>query len=69
MKEKTIGEKIEFVDKILSATENIRTYRYFKDILHFINELKHENDKLCEANILLVNELNNIKKGRGYENE
>lgn len=62
MKEKTIAEKIEFVDKILSATENIRTYRYFKDILIYMNKLKHENDKLCEANIKLVDELQKLKE-------
>ena len=63
MKEKTIDEKIIFVDKILSATENIRTYRYFKDMINYLIELRKENNKLYEANIHLVDELNTIKKG------
>ena len=63
MKEKTIDEKIIFVDKIISATENIRTYRYFKDIINYIIDLRKENNKLYEANIHLVDEVNAIKKG------
>ena len=63
MKEKTIDEKIIFVDKIISATENIRTYRYFKDIINYIIDLRKENNKLYELNIHLVDEVNAIKKG------
>ena len=63
MKEKSIDEKIKFVDEILSATMNMRTYRYFKDIINYIMELRKENNKLYEANIDLVDELNAIKKG------
>ena len=62
MKEKTIYEKIKFVDDILSATMNMRTYRYFKDIINYIIDLRKENNKLYEANIHLVDELNAIKK-------
>ena len=67
MKEKSIDEKIIFVDKIFSATENMRTYRYFKDIINYIMELRKENNKLYEANIHLVDELNAIKKENNYE--
>lgn len=67
MKEKTIDEKIKFVDEILSATMNMRTYRYFKDIINYIIELRKENNKLYEANIHLVDELNAIKKENNYE--
>ena len=67
MKEKTIDEKIIFVDKILSATENIRTYRYFKDMINYLIELRKENNKLYEANIHLVDELNALKKENNYE--
>ena len=63
MREKTIDEKIKFVDEILSATMNMRTYRYFKDIINYIIELRKENNKLYEANIHLVDEINAIKKG------
>ena len=64
---KTIDEKIKFVDEILSATMNMRTYRYFKDIINYIIELRKENNKLYEANIHLVDELNAIKKENNYE--
>ena len=67
MKEKSIDEKIIFVDKILSATENMRTYRYFKDIINYIIDLRKENNKIYEANIHLVDELNTIKKENNYE--
>lgn len=63
MRVKTIDEKIKFVDEILSATMNMRTYRYFKDIINYIMDLRKENNKLYEANIHLVDELNTIKKG------
>lgn len=63
MKEKTIDEKIKFVDSILHATTNMRTYRYFKDIINYIIELRSENNKLFEANIHLVDELNATRKG------
>ena len=67
MKEKSIDEKIIFVDKILSATENMRTYRYFRDIINYIIDLRKENNKLYEANIHLVDEINAIKKEKNYE--
>ena len=67
MKEKTIDEKIIFVDKILSATENMRTYRYFRDIINYIIDLRKENNKLYEANIHLVDELNAIKESKNNE--
>ena len=67
MRVKTIDEKIKFVDEILSATMNMRTYRYFKDIINYIIELRKENNKLYEANIHLVDELNAIKKENNYE--
>lgn len=63
MRVKTIDEKIKFVDDILSATMNMRTYRYFKDIINYIIELREENNKLYEANIHLIDEVNAIKKG------
>jgi len=63
MRVKTIDEKIKFVDDILSATMNMRTYRYFKDIINYIIDLRKENNKLYEANIHLVDEVNAIKKG------
>lgn len=63
MKNITISDKIMFVDNILSHTENMRTYRYFRDIIKYIEELKHDNDKLYEANIHLIDEINSIKKG------
>ena len=66
MRVKTIDEKIIFVDKILSATENIRTYRYFRDIINYIIDLRKENNKLYEANIHLVDEINAIKENN-YE--
>ena len=67
MKEKSIDEKIIFVDKILSATENMRTYRYFRDIINYIIDLRKENNKMYEANIHLVDELNAIKRENNYE--
>lgn len=67
MRVKTIDEKIKFVDEILSATINMRTYRYFKDIINYIIDLRKENNKLYEANIHLVDELNAIKKENNYE--
>ena len=67
MKNKTISDKIMFVDNILLHTENMRTYRYFRDIIKYIEELKHDNDKLYEANIHLADELNSIKKEKNYE--
>ena len=67
MKEKTIDEKIIFVDKILSATENMRTYRYFRDIINYIIDLRKENNKLYEANIHLVDEINAIKESKNNE--
>ena len=67
MREKTIDEKIKFVDDILSATMNMRTYRYFKDIINYIIDLRKENNKLYEANIHLVDEINAIKKENNYE--
>ena len=67
MKEKSIDEKIKFVDDILSATMNMRTYRYFKDIINYIIDLRKENNKLYEANIHLVDEINAIKKENNYE--
>lgn len=63
MRVKTIDEKIKFVDDILSNTMNMRTYRYFKDIIEYIIDLRKENNKMYEANIHLVDELNSIKKG------
>lgn len=63
MREKSIDEKIKFVDSILHATSNMRTYRYFKDIINYIIELRGENNKLFEANIHLVDEMNAIRKG------
>jgi len=63
MRVKTIDEKIKFVDDILSTTMNMRTYRYFKDIINYIIDLRKENNKLYEANIHLIDELNAIKKG------
>jgi len=67
MRVKTIDEKIKFVDDILSATMNMRTYRYFKDIINYIIDLRKENNKLYEANIHLVDELNALKKENNYE--
>ena len=67
MREKSIDEKIKFVDEILSATMNMRTYRYFKDIINYIIDLRKENNKLYEANIHLVDEINAIKKENNYE--
>ena len=67
MRVKTIDEKIKFVDEILSATMNMRTYRYFKDIINYIIELRKENNKLYEANIHLVDELNAIKESKNNE--
>ena len=67
MKAKTIDEKIKFVDDILHATMNMRTYRYFKDIIDYIIYLRKENNKLYEANIHLVDELNAIKEENNYE--
>lgn len=67
MRVKTIDEKIKFVDEILSATMNMRTYRYFKDIINYIIDLRKENNKLYEANIHLVDEINAIKKENNYE--
>ena len=63
MKAKSIDEKIKFVDNILHATTNMRTYRYFKDIVDYIIDLRKENNKMYEANIHLVDEINAIKKG------
>ena len=63
MKAKTIDEKIKFVDEILSATTNMRTYRYFKDIIDYIIDLRKENNKMYEANIHLVDEVNATRKG------
>ena len=63
MREKGIDEKIKFVDNILHATTNMRTYRYFKDIVDYIIDLRKENNKMYEANIHLVDEINAIKKG------
>ena len=45
----------------------MRTYRYFKDIINYIIDLRGENNKLYEANIHLVDELNAIKKEKDYE--
>lgn len=67
MREKTIDEKIKFVDTILHATSNMRTYRYFKDIINYIMELRKENNKMYEANIHLVDELNAIKESKNNE--
>lgn len=67
MKEKSIDEKIKFVAVIINATENKRTQRYFNDIITYINELKHDNDKMYEANIHLADELNAIKEGKDNE--
>lgn len=66
MKIVTNADKIMFVDNILYRTENMRTYRYFKDIIKYIDELKHDNEKLYEANIHLVDELNSIKNDKIY---
>lgn len=67
MRVKTIDEKIKFVDTILHATSNMRTYRYFKDIINYIIQLRSENNKLFEANIHLVDELNAIKESKNNE--
>ena len=62
MKEKPIAVKIEFVYKIINATENKVTQRYYNDIIGYINELKHDNDKMYEANIILQNQINELKE-------
>ena len=67
MRVKTIDEKIKFVDEILSATMNMRTYRYFKDIINYIIDLRKENNKIYEANIHLVDEINAIKESKNNE--
>ena len=42
---KEIYEKILFVDKILNATINPRSYRYFRDIKKYILECDEKIDK------------------------
>lgn len=64
---KTIDEKIKFVDDILSKTENMRTYRFFKDIISYIVYLRRENKQLIEANVDMQNKLKDIMEG-GEEN-
>lgn len=61
MKNITISDKIMYVDTILHYNANMRTYRYFKDIIKYIDELKYDNEKLYKTNIHLVDELNDIK--------
>lgn len=60
---KTIDEKIKFVDDILSRTENMRTYRFFKDILEYIKYLRNENKRLISANIDMQDKLKDLMKG------
>lgn len=42
---KEIYEKILFVDKILNATINPRSYRYFRDIKKYILECDEKMEK------------------------
>ncbi len=69
-KEKTIDEKIKFVDNILSSTMNMRTYRYFKDIVKYILDLRRENDRMFNANILLQDKIReSINENNRHNNE
>lgn len=43
---KEIYEKILFVDKILNATINPRSYRYFRDIKKYILECDEKIEKV-----------------------
>lgn len=70
IKEKTIDEKIKFVDNILSSTMNMRTYRYFKDIVKHILDLRRENDRMFNANILLQDKIReSINENNRHNNE
>lgn len=70
IKEKTIDEKIKFVDNILSSTMNMRTYRYFKDIVKYILDLRRENDRMFNANILLQDKIReSINENNRHNNE
>lgn len=60
---KTIDEKIKFVDDILSKTENMRTYRFFKDIIKYVIYLRNENKKLIRANVDMQDKLKDLLKG------
>ena len=62
MRQFPISAKIEFVRRIINSTENTYTKKYYNDIINYINELKHDNDTMYEANIHLADELNAIKK-------
>lgn len=64
---KTIDEKIKFVDDILSKTENMRTYRLFKDIISYIVYLRRENKQLIEANVDMQDKMKDLLEG-GEEN-
>lgn len=69
-KEKSIDEKIKFVDNILSSTMNMRTYRYFKDIVKYILDLRRENDRMFNANILLQDKIReSINENNRHNNE
>lgn len=57
---KTIDDKIKFVDKVLLSTNNI-SYRYYKEILKYINDLKRENNRLYNANITLMNRVKELE--------
>lgn len=60
---KTIDDKIKFVDDILSKTENMRTYRFFKDIISYIVYLRRENKQLIEVNVDMQNKMKDLLKG------
>lgn len=70
IKEKSIDEKIKFVDNILSSTMNMRTYRYFKDIVKYILDLRRENNRMFNANILLQDKIReSTNENNRYNNE
>lgn len=63
---KEIYEKILFVDKILNATVNPRSYRYFRDIKKYILECDDKNENLQKEIERLNNIINELER---YINE
>ena len=71
-KEKTLADKITFIDNLIDSTFSKKTYLYYRDIIKEIERLKNINEEHRILNGKLRKELqqkeNIIKEVREYVN-
>lgn len=60
IKEKTLADKIIFIDNLIDSTFSKKTYLYYCDIINHLNSLQHDKDYFIEESFMLTDILNDL---------